>query len=213
LWTSSKHKLQLFVIYHTANLTPAPHGEYPFKRRRLADNPGPPWLEEVHSKIWNRKELEPELFRKVKVTQVHYTQLQTRLEAQHPDRNLPKYDGKKHDVSSVKVDFLRSITPSFPRHHDNDEVQVDDDDDSEASNEDRFEIDSFFPCTLRFLDLSTLNLKKHAPTHVPMPLFLRQEYDRISTLIKEEPRNGQGSVIVSGQPGTGEVLVSQSYMI
>ena len=110
----------------------------------MADNPGPPWLEEVHSKIWNRKELEPELFRKVNVTQVHSTQLQTHLKEQHSDRDFPQYDGKDNDVLSVKLDFLRSIPPLFPHHPDND------DDDSEASNEDLFEIDSFFPCTLTF---------------------------------------------------------------
>ena len=204
LWTSSKHKFQLFVIYPSANLTPAPQDEYPFKRRRLADDPGPSWLEEVHSKIWNRKELEPELFRKVKVTQAHYTQLQMRLEAQHPDRDLPEYDGKDNDVLSVKLDFLRSIPPLFSHHPDND------DDDSEASNEDPFEIDSFFPRTLNFFDMSTLSLKNNLPAYIPMPLFLRQEYNYISTLIEKEPRRNVNSVIVSGQPGTGEVLVSLS---
>ena len=38
--------------------------ESPFKRRRLADDPNPPWLEEVRSKVWNKKEPEPEHFPK-----------------------------------------------------------------------------------------------------------------------------------------------------
>jgi len=75
-----------------------------------------PWLEEVHSKIWKRKELEPKLFRKVKVTRDHCTELQSRPKEQHPDRDSPEYDGRKHDVQSIKLDFLRSITPLAPRH-------------------------------------------------------------------------------------------------
>ena len=174
----------------------------------MADSPDSPWLEEVHSKIWNRKELEPELFRKVKVTQAHYIELQTCLKEQRSDRDLPEYNGKSHNVLSVKLDFLRSISPLFRWHADKDEVRVDYDDDSEANNEDCFEINSFFPFTLRFLDFSTLDLKEKLPNYIPLPLFLRQEYDHISALIKKEPRNSQGSVIVSGQPGTGEALVS-----
>jgi len=57
--------------YHSVNLLPAP--------RRCFDDPDLAWLEEVHSKIWNKKELEPELFRKVEITQAHYTELQKRL--------------------------------------------------------------------------------------------------------------------------------------
>ena len=78
-------------------------------------------------------------------------------------------------------------------------------DDLEASNEDVSDINSFFPFTLRFLDLSTLDLKA-VPRRLPLPLFLRKEYDDISELIEKTPK--ESSVIISGQPGTGEVLVS-----
>lgn len=172
-----------------------------------------PWLEEVHSKIWKRKELEPKLFRKVKVTQDHCTELQNRLKEQYPDRDSPGYDGRKHDVQSIKLDFLRLITPLAPRHPDNNEDRVDDDDDLEATNQDGSDINSFFPSTLSFLDLSSLGLKAKVPNRLPLPLFLCQEYNHISVLIKREPRNSAGSVIVSGQPGTGEVLVSLSSRI
>jgi len=211
----SKRDVQLLVTYHAVNLVPAQQDEYPFKRRCLADDPDIPWLEEVHSKIWNKKDLEWELFRKVKVTHVHYTQLQERLKEQHPDRDSPDYDGRNHDVQSVKLDFLRSITPLSPLHPDNNELRVGNDDKSGASNEDKdgSVINSFFPFNLSFLDLSTLGLRKEVPENMPFPLFLRQEYDHISALIKKEPRNGQGSVIISGQPGTGEVLVSLSHRI
>ena len=68
-----------------------------------------------------------------------------------------------------------------------------------------------FPFTLRFLDLSGLSLKK-VPKRLPSPLFLRQEYDDITALIENGPQT-KDSVVVSGQPGTGEVLVSLSHRI
>ena len=50
-------------------------------------------------------------------------------------------------------------------------------------------------------------------SRLPSPLLLREEYDYISELVKSRPQNSGGSVIVSGQPGTGQFLVSLSYMI
>jgi hypothetical protein len=175
-----------------------------------------PWLEEVHSKIWNHKDLKPTLFRKVEVTQAHYAAFQERLKELHLNRDSPDYDGTKPDVLSVKLDFLRSLTPAevlSPRHPDGNDDRVDDDDDSEASNEDDPEIKSLFPSILSFLDLSTLKLKENVPNRLPSPLLLRQEYKDFSELIEKEPQNSGGSVIVSGQPGIGEFLVSLSHRI
>jgi len=145
----------------------------------------------------------------VKVNQAHYTELQRRLKEQHPDCDSPEYDGRKHNVRSVKLNFLRSITPLAPRHPDNNEGRVGDDDDPEASNEDSSDINSIFPSTLSFLDLSTLGLKAKLQNRLPLPLVVRREYHYISAITDDE----QDSVIVSGQPGTGEVLVSLSYRI
>ncbi len=87
-------------------------------------------------------------------------------------------------------------------------------DEPEASNDGGSTTDTIFPSTFRFLDLSTLGLKARVSQRfLPLPLLLRPEYDYITRLIKKEPVNGQGSVIVSGQPGTGEVLVSLSHRI
>ena len=223
--------------YDSANLVPVSQDEYPYKRRRLVNVANFPWLREVHSKIWNRKELEPDLFRKVEVTEMHFIELRNRLELQHSDRDSPGYDGRKRNVRDVKLDILRWIFPAnSPRHRDDNEDRVDDDDSSEASDDDApetsdddaretsdddpktsdddgLEINTIFPSTLRFLDLSILGLKECLTHRLPLPLFIRQEYDHISTLIENEPRNGHGSVIVSGQSGTGEVLVSLSHRI
>ncbi len=89
---------------------------------------------------------------------------------------------------------------------------MDVDDGPEASNEDDSEINSLFPFTLRYMDLSTLELE-HTSDRFPSSLFIREEYDHISKLISEQPKTGKGSVIVSGQPGTGEVLISLSRRI
>jgi len=104
---------------------------------------------------------------------------------------LPKYDAANHNVQSVKLDVLR-LTFLSPRHPNED--QIDDADDPEASNKVPSDINSFFPFTLRFLDLSTLGLKD-VPERLPWPLFLREEYDHISALIEKGPRNTRGSVI------------------
>ncbi len=169
------------------------------KRQHLSnagDSEAPSWLKEIHSKIWSCKKLESELFQTVKVTRADYDKLQGDLKEKHPGRDSPQYDGKMVDVRSEKTCF-----PS-----------VDVDDGPEASNEDDSEINSLFPFTLRYMDLSTLELK-HTSDRFPSSLFIREEYDHISKLISEQPKTGKGSVIVSGQPGTGEVLISLSRRI
>ena len=187
-----------------------------------SDSDDLPWLREVHSRIWNREELRPQLFRDVLVTQSHYDALQERLEEVHPDRDSPRYDGRKFDVQRIKHDILQFFTPAetlSPRLPDNNRVRgVEDvrnrgDDEDEDEDEDVREIQSLFPSSLRFLDLSSLGLKKMLTPRFPSPLYLRQEYKVLSDLINEQPQNGRGSVMVSGQPGTGEFLVSLSDKI
>jgi len=131
----------------------------------------------------------------VKITQAHCAELGKRLKEQHSHRNLPECDGGEHNVQSVKqLDVLRLTfleNAASPRHPDNNEDRVGDDDDPEASNEDGFGINSF-PFTLSFLDLSTLGFKEEVSDRLPLPFFLRQEYDGISALIKKESRNKNG---------------------
>ena len=170
-------------------------------------------MKEVRSKIWNEERLVPQLFRRVEVTLAHYTELQRRLNEQYSDRDSPEYDGRKHNVRDVKLDLLRSIPPSSPQHPDNNEDQAGHGDGPEANYEDDLDIKSHFPFTFNFLDLSTLDLKEEVLDRLPLPLFLRQDYDDISALIEKEPQGRKGSVIVTGQPGTGEVLVFLSHRI
>jgi hypothetical protein len=174
-------------------------------------------VKELHEKIWNQKGRRPENFRKVKVTQADYVALQKQLDS---DRDSPDYNGTESDVSSVKLNFLLSLAPaeaSSQQHPDDSDDRVDDDDDddddSDASNEDDVVLKSLFPYILDFLDLSTLGLKETVPTRFPLPLLIREEYKEISQLIKDELQNSGGSVVVSGQPGIGEFLVSLSHRI
>ena len=145
----------------------------------------------------------------MEVTEAHYDALQERLKEQHPDRDSPDYDGRAN-VLSTKLDVLRSHHPVAPppsplgqRVPGNNHSPVDNDKDQEESDEDVIEMRSFLPYPLRFLDLSILELKTMSP-HLPLPLFIRIEYDHITKSIEKKPRNNAGCVIVSGQPGTGE---------
>ena len=108
--------------------------------------------------------------------------------------------GNRHNVLSDKHDILKRPTPA---EADDCEDRVDADDDGlEANNEDDSEINSYFPFTLRYLNLSTLGLENKL-VRFPLVLFRRQEYDHISKLISEQPRNNT-AFIVPGQPGTLE---------
>jgi hypothetical protein len=161
------------------------------KRSRAADDPkltDLPWLEEVHSKIWNRKDLRPQLFRNVEVTQAHYAALQKRLKELHSDRDSPDYDGAKPDVLSVKLDFLRSLTPA----------------------------EAF--ATTSHHDMSTTTMIRRQATRTILKLNHSSHpfsaFESVNFSAQEErAENSGGSVIVSGQPGTGEFLVSLSHRI
>jgi hypothetical protein len=141
----------------------------------------------------------------VVVTKADYDELEKRLKQQHPDRDLPEYDGALHDVRSIKRDVLHLATPA--------DDNKDQGGDLAARNEDGFETNSLFPFKLRFLDLSTLRFNV-VPERLPSPLFIRDEYDEITKRIEGDsiPKNKLGSVVISGQPGTGEVLQLPPYL-
>jgi hypothetical protein len=96
---------------------------------------------------------------------------------------------------------------------DNDNDDNDNDDNDNGNDDDFNPAKDLFPFLLSYLDLSTLELKEKVPNRLPLPLLLRKEYKVISELIKKRPQASGGSVIVSGQPGTGQFLVSPSHRI
>jgi len=158
---------------------------------------------ELHSRLWDRQDLRTTLFRKVEVTARHYHALQKRLEELYPDRHSPDYVSAD-DILTVKLEFLQSITyPSSSKQPPQSDNELGETEDDKDSGENDVELHSFLPATIRFLDLSSLELE-NPPPRLPLPLLLRQDYDVISGLIEQRPKNSSGSVVVSGQPGTGK---------
>jgi hypothetical protein len=178
-----------------------------------------PWLVELHSKIWHRVDRKPELFREVLVTQAHYDELQRRLNEQHSDRSSRGYNGR-HIVQRVKLDVLgmdfpanSPQRPNAPEASGNDESRMDVDEPAPNNDGGSTTTDTIFPFTLNFLDLSSLELTTDGSNRLPPLLLLRQEYQDISVLINNGHVDGYNSWIISGQPGTGEALVSVSHRI
>ena len=176
----------------------------------------------------------------MEVKRAHYDQLQDILNRKYMGRDDAKYDDN-HNVLSDKLGLLWSLPAAkllSPSHLDDTEASdededdeasdkdddmetsggdvdmkaSDEDDDRDSSHDDDSEIDSLFPFSFMFLDLSTLELKFESDRFT-LPLLLREEYDHISRLIDKGPRGGRGSVILSGQPGTGEPLVCSSHRL
>jgi hypothetical protein len=166
------------------------------------------WLFELHSKIWGRKDLEQDLFNKLEITAAHYVELQKRLGRLYPNRNLEDYWNS--DVLSTKLNILQSFEPppealiqvAYP-DSDGEQIGVGKDQDQEDTYGMDDELRAFFPATVTYMDLSSLKLKK-PPLRLPVPLLIRQAYTIITNMLNELPEGDAGSVIISGQPGTGE---------
>ena len=105
----------------------------------------------------------------MEVTTAHYTTLQDRLTKLRADCASPGYNGSPHDIQNIKLSILRpdiASASSQPQHPDNNPDN--NYDDMELSFED---IDSLFPSTLRFLDLSSLKLSATPFTSTSFPSY------------------------------------------
>jgi hypothetical protein len=178
------------------------------KRRRLINTETPnsedAWLVELHSKLWNKKHLQQELFQTIEITAAHYKELQERLSKQFPNRHSPNYR-PVGGVLSVKLDVLRNFKVPHPAlGHVAHPTDSDDEKNEDENNDIDDELHSFFPATIKFLDLSSLRLRI-SPLRMPLPLLVRDEYNFLSDMLDKLPRDGSGSAIVSGQPGTGKI--------
>src|SRR5271170_4535457 len=69
----------------------------------------PEWLVELHSKLWNRQDLRPDLFREVAITVELYHTFLERLKELHPDRDTPNYNATATEVLSTKLRSLASF--------------------------------------------------------------------------------------------------------
>jgi hypothetical protein len=158
------------------------------------------WLFELHSKIWDRKFLPQDLFYEVEITAAHYVELRNRLENLYTNRNSKDY--RNNNVLSIKLNVLQSFTPPPElliqvAHPGNDEDKLD----IYGMSDD--ELCAFFPAKNTYMSLSNLKLKKPS-ARIPLPLLIRQEYCIIPDLLNTLPERNAGSMVISGQPGTGE---------
>jgi hypothetical protein len=151
------------------------------------------WLRELHSKIWGGTETT--LTRTVEVTEADYVALKERLNGLHDQTG----------VQLAKCNLLRSLPAKKASSNVQDDVEKDD---SEASDNHKL-----FPSVFTYLDLSPLELKAEVTSRFPLPILVRQDYKDMTKLIDGQSPDALGSVIVSGQPGTGEFLVSLFHRI
>jgi hypothetical protein len=131
--------------------------------------------------------------------------LQNILNQKYPGRNTKEYDGRGHNVTSDKLYVLEKIALAGPDLDLPEAIDLDDDleaisgddgleaskddDGLEANNGNDSEINTSFPFTLRYLNLSSLGLES-TPDRFPLPLYRREEYHHISWLIKKHPETG-----------------------
>ncbi|KIM73639.1 hypothetical protein PILCRDRAFT_15072 [Piloderma croceum F 1598] len=148
------------------------------------------WLFELHSKIWNRKDLEQNLFYKLEITAAHYVELQKCLKSLYLNHTSEDY--QNYDVLSIKLNIL---------HDDENEVENGKDEEDNYGMDD--ELCAFFPTTITYMDLSSLELQ-YPMLPIPNPLLIRQEYHIITHMLNEQPEGNAGSTVISGPPGTGK---------
>jgi hypothetical protein len=87
--------------------------------------------------------------------------------------------------------------------------ESDEDEDSEGEVNDKY-IDqdattlshTIFPCTIRYMDLTCLNLRHF--NRVSQVLLIRDEWDAVVDIFNKRKTGIQGSALLTGQPGTGK---------
>jgi hypothetical protein len=167
------------------------------KPTRLDDDA---WLPELHAKIWGREDRWQELHHTVEITAAHYDELQGRLDKLYPDRHTRRYQTSSERVLSTKLDILRNFqpppAPELVAHADNEQAEEENNDDDDD------ELRSIFPVTIEYLDLSCLQLE-NTTLRMPLAFLIRDEYRILDDILD----NLDGSGIISGQPGTGKILV------
>ena len=60
----------------------------------------------------------------------------------------------------------------------------------------------FFPCKIRYIDLTVLGLKEEP--RVPMMMLIRSEWDVMMQIIQRRRKGVEGSIVLTGQTGIGE---------
>ena len=181
-----------------------------------------PWLFELHRKLWKQELLRPILFRNAEITPAHYSELQIRLNKEHPTRNSNTYQAD--DVISTKLDILQNFVPEpfvvddsnaddkgTPDAHDEGDPKVNDEGDTDVNMEhdsddlNPDELLEFLPARIRYVDITPLKLLFRP--RVAFPVLLRDEYDVITTILDNNEEGIGGSCVITGQPGAGDLCL------
>ena len=135
----------------------------------------------------------------------HYNELQERLDKLCPNRHTQGYIAASKSVLSTKLDVLRNFqpplaapAPELPAQADNEQAE----NNEEEENNDDDKLHSIFPVTITYLDISCLQLEDMT-LRMPPVFLIRDEYRILDDIVDRL----QGSGIISGQPGTGNILV------
>ncbi|TDL29337.1 hypothetical protein BD410DRAFT_779724 [Rickenella mellea] len=202
------------------------------KRTRLnREDELPRWLLELHKVLWDKPQMRGAIFREAELKLSDYLELERLLDAELPSRDNPPNTG--FDVKDLKRNFLNSIsqpTSIAERRPDEDEASDGMDEDTKVSdgmeaNEDEavqdpddgtnisysedsakhVDLESLFPCRVRYLDLTALGMKFSCP-RLPSLTFIREEYTIISKVLGSQGRHLEDSAVVTGQPGIGKTI-------
>ncbi|KAF8227839.1 hypothetical protein L208DRAFT_277803 [Tricholoma matsutake] len=88
-----------------ATITPSSSQNSNLSLNSLPTSP-PPWLVEIHSKLWGRCDLFGDIFCTANLTKADFIELQCQLQELNPECNSESYVAK--DVLAAKSAFLRS---------------------------------------------------------------------------------------------------------
>ena len=83
----------------------APLSAVSSENTNLSQDSRPPWLVEIHNKLWGERDLFGQIFRTANLTTTDFIELQLRLESNDPSRSSPSYVAQ--NVLDIKSDFLR----------------------------------------------------------------------------------------------------------
>ena len=184
------------------------------------------WLHELHRCLWNKPQLEEEIFCTADLTVAHWVKLQEALSAKFLERYNDSYVAA--DVSQIKLSVLRlspasvssdvgSTTANLPTFlptttsaatadtiggQNADDDCGEDDETPDATHLEFSEIERFLPTTIRYLDLSALDLSSK-PDRCTFPLLIRKEYETMEKIFDRGLKGRSGSVFLTGQPGIG----------
>jgi hypothetical protein len=209
--------------------------------------PLPKWLVEIHQKLWGRRDLVGQIFRKVNLNKTDFVALQSQLQILDPSRRSEFHIPM--DVFVTKSKFLRSrsvidddvtayfdkcdatsdgnlipqpvvdtsedITPPSCVTEDiealdvdanatDDAMDIDAETDADIDADEAYlseGVNAVFPCTIRYIDLTFLNLE-HLH-RVPHLMLIRDEWRTMVDIFNERERGIRGGATFSGQPGIG----------